>query len=480
MTENTDADDSISLSDIFWRLWDRRGIIVLVPLLLVGFAVLFVVVSSLVQDRPVTHLISLRNIENQRYPNGTEFSPRDLLIPEVLTELRRRFDIAPDIDIREAVSVAYDSPLAAGISQKYQQRLAARNLSQAEIDALNQSYLEELRSSMRSSLRINVDYRALGLDSAAGLAIASELPRLWSSIYTTKYRIFVDRRLADLAVTRSEEDLATTGSVITANARLSAMRRGLDTFTGDNRFAMLRTPDGKSAADLIIELNNFNSIWFNPVKAQAFRGTDTTASAYLDELRLSIAEKRRQIGAFDATLAGLVDYQKSGQPLQVGQPAVVPGEQGNTIQFGDSSFAGIVQLAQQASFSGFVQRTLDERRDLMIELSALEREQEFALNTADSVAVTAQFRAQAAEILRDLTAEYVQLVRGAEDVTRSRAGDLSEPLYGPAVTGVSLLSSRNILTIAAAGLAGGLLAVLGVLLASTIKRRPNPRSRESV
>lgn len=473
MTENRELDDGISFSDIFWRLWAWRGVIVFVPILFAAIAALFVVVSSLSQTRYATYLISLRNIENQRYPNGAEFSPRDLVIPEVLAELHERFDIPKDVNLLDSISVTYDSPLSQSVALKYQQRFAARNLTQAEIDTLNQNYLEELRTVMRSSLRINVDFRALGLDSATGLALAAELPRLWTSIYTTKYRIFTDRRLADLAVTRSLEKLDTTGSIITANGRINAMRYGLGTIINDNRLSMLRTDGGLAPADLLLELDNFQSIWFNPVKAWSLRGADTTATAYLDELRLNINEKQRQIVAYDSALAGLSEYQSSRQMGQVAQFPTIPGDQMGAVQLGDSAFSGIVQLAQQASFTGFVQRVLDERRDLMIELARLEKEQEFATKGADNITISPEFLNRASEMLHEQTKLYAELLQTAEAKLRDRAGDLSQPLMGPLLGGDSLFSLRNLMIIVAAGLAGGILAVISALVAGGL-RRPEP------
>lgn len=472
MREDSDLEDGVSLADIFGRLWAWRGLIVFVCLLFISLAALAIVVSSLAQSRQATYLISLRNIENQRYPNGTQFSPRDLLIPEVLAQLRSRFDISAGADLREAISINYDSPVSEGIAKKYQQRLSARNLSQAEIETLNQSYLAELRDTTRSSLRINVDYLDLGLDATTGLALAAELPRLWTQIYTTKYRIFLDRGIANLAITRSEEDLTSTSSIITANTRIDAMQRGLRTFVEDNRLSMLRTEDDLSPADLLVELQNFRSIWFNPVKVLALRSDDGTANIYLDELRFDIAEKRHQIEAFDATLKGLGDYQRSGQPAQIGQPSMAQGEQANSIQLGDSALSGIVELVQRGSFAPFVQRTLDDRRLLMIELSALEKEREFAIGaTQNGTAITPEFRSGAAEVLKNLTENYSQMLRAAEDQLRNRAGELFEPLLGPVLGGGELVSLRGLLIVAAAGLSGFLLTVIGVLLAGVVRRR---------
>jgi hypothetical protein len=472
MSENSESQVGISLSDIFWRLWQWRGVIVLAPLLLAGFATLLIVVWSLAQDRQATYLINLKNIENQSYPNGSEFSPRDLLIPEVMSEIRRRYNIPSDVDLNEAISVAYDSPIAEGIAKSYQQRLSARNLSQAEIEVLNQNYLQELRSAMRSAVRITINYRALGLDSEKGLALAADLPRLWTSIYTVKYRIFTDRELADLAITRTDEDLKSTASILTANNRLRAMISGVDKFLEDNRLSMLRISGGMSPADLRIELENFQAIYFNVLKALALQTDDFAAQAYLNRLQLDIAEKKRQIQAFDATLAGLGDYLRSGQSKQVSQAPVTQSDPSNSIQIGDSAFSGIVELAQRGSFTNFVGRVLEDRRNLMIELASLEKE--VAVSDIQNITIAPNFTDQAANILKTLTDQYSQMLRVAEEQLRTRGGELFEPLLGPRLNSGPLLSLRSLLIVVAAGLTGLLLSVVGVLTAGSLRRQPSP------
>lgn len=470
MSEISEQESGISLSDIFWRLWQWRGLIVIVPILLAGIAALVVVFSALGQSRQVTYLVNLRNIENQRYPNGSDFSPRDLLIPEVLNEIRRLYNIPADVDLNDAITVAYDSPVADGIAKSYQQRLAARNLSQAEIEALNQSYLEELRTSMRSALRITVDYPFLGLDSERGLALAADVPRLWTLVYTTKYRIFTDRGLADLAVTRTEEGLQTTASILIANNRLTAMLKGVNTFLEDNRLSMLRAANGVSPADLFIELQNFQAIYFNVLKARAFQSGDTAAQAYLNRLRLDISEKNRQIEASDAALKGLGDYQRSGRSEQVSQVPVTTSDQSSTIQIGDSAFSSIVELAERGSYAGLVRQVLDERRELMIELAALEKEREVATVGGNNIAVSPNFTADAAAALGTLTSQYSQMLRAAEEQLRTRGGELFQPLLGPRLGASPLISLRSALIVGAAALAGLLLSIVGVLMAGSLRR----------
>lgn len=470
MAENPEVDRDISLSEIFWRLWAGRGIIVLVPLIAIGLAALYVALSILSQSHPVTYLVKLRNIENQHYPNGTAFSPQDLLVPEVLSGLRQRFDIPSEAKLREAITVNYDSPVASGISQSYQRQLSARNLSPAEITALNQSYLEELRAATQSSLRINVDYMALGVDAQTGLAIARALPDTWTTVYTTKFRIFTDRRIADLAVTRTNEDFSTTASILVAGARASGIQQGLDLLLSDNRLAMLQTSEGISPADVELELRRFLTIWFNPIRASRFKSDDVVANAYLTELRLDIKEKNRQIAAYDTTLASLREYMHRGQVPPQFTEQQNPIDR-NTVQIGETALSEIVQLAEQASFAAFVQDTLRNRQQALFDVSKLMKEHDLLSGVDENVSTSREFRLAAAEQLATITGHYSGLVATAADQLRDRGAELYEPSLGPMIAAPSPLSMRNLLIILAAGLAGGLLAVIGTLSWSSIRPR---------
>jgi hypothetical protein len=297
--------------------------------------------------------------------------------------------------------------------------------------------------------------------------------RLWSLVYTTKYRIFTDRGLADLAVTRTEENLETTASILIANNRVAAMVEGVNKFLEDNRLSMLRVANGVSPADLLIELRNFQAIYFNVLKARAFQSGDTAAQAFMNRLRLDIAEKNRQIEASDAALKGLGDYQRSGRSEQVSQSPVMQTEQASTIQIGDSAFSSIVELAERGSYAGLVRQVLDERRELMNELAALEKERESATIGGNDITVTPNFVGDAAAALNTLTSQYSQMLRLAEDQLRTRGGELFEPLLGPRLGDSPLISLRSMMIVAAAALAGLLLSITGVLIAGSIGR-PRP------
>lgn len=468
MPDNTTESAEISISDIIMRLWEGRGLVVLFPLLAVALAVLYLALSASIADRPVNYLINLKNIENQHYPNGSAFTPQDLLIPQVLSELRQRFNLPAGKNLREAISVNYDSLVAQGIAKNYREMLPARNLTQAEITAINQQYQEELRAAMRSSLRISVNQRELGVDGTVAVAMARALPDLWTEIYTTQFRIFTDTRLADISVTQDFEDLDTTASILVANTRLQTMLVGVNMILQDNRLSALEGPDGRSAAELREELRRFDSIFFGPVRIMGFLSNDAVSNAYLANLRLSIADMRRRIAAYDQALADLRDYQR-GVPAPKDGDAPQPPESSSSLQVSETGVAEIVRLAQQASLSTFVQTLLRERNDIIFDISNMTKELDSATGHSDTIA-RAEFRDQVAQMMKDLVQRYSGLVNAARLNLSERGGQLYEPALGPFVSG-SLLPASSILILGAAGLGGGLIAVMFVLLRSANRPR---------
>lgn len=469
MSDSIVIDNEISLSDILSKLWESRGIIIVAPILAVLFALLYLASSALTVHHPVSYVINLKGIENRQYPNGAAFSPQDLLVPEVLSEVRRRFNLPADARLRDAISATFDSLVADGISKNYRDRLEARNLSQAEISAINEAYLNALRDAMRSSLRISIDYRTLGVDGDLGLAIARALPEIWTSVFTTQFRIFTDPTLADVTVSQDAEDLKSTSSVLAANARIATMKRGIQTLIEDNRLSMFQTADGGSAATLGEELRRIETIFFDPIKSGSIRNDDPIAHSYLSRLQLEIADKRRQVAAYDEALKELRMFQGAGPGIQSTGQATT--SERNTLQLGETAFAEIVQMVGRATYADFVQETLAKRNELMFEISTLMKDVDISTRQADFV-LPSEFRAQAAKALEEFTKKYSDLTAAVRTQLRTRSGELYEPALGPLIQG-SFISSRSLLILATAGFAGGLFAILFALLRGTLRNTPH-------
>ena len=93
MQQENSSNDEISIGDILVKLWRRRGLIVMIPILSGALGVFAVLLTATQSSTPVVHYVNLTGIERGKYPNGVDFSPRDLQSPEVLSSLADKFGI---------------------------------------------------------------------------------------------------------------------------------------------------------------------------------------------------------------------------------------------------------------------------------------------------------------------------------------------------------------------------------------------------
>lgn len=172
MAQVSEPTDEVSIADILSRIWRGRGWIFFCAAIATAIAAIYITASAVRVNRPVVYFIDLNGITNERYPGGARFSPQNIVAPEVLSEVRRRFQIDPKIKMRAAFTAAYGSPIIAGMQRYYQRRLEARNLTQTDLTAINTEYQNELRAAIQSSVQIDINHSLMGLDTAAGMAIA--------------------------------------------------------------------------------------------------------------------------------------------------------------------------------------------------------------------------------------------------------------------------------------------------------------------
>lgn len=464
MNEDAAVRDEITVFDIIAKLWRRRGLILITTLVFFVLGVIAVVYMTYSNNRPIVYYVSLRSIKNSEYPNGTSFSPQDLTIPQIMARLREKFKIDPSLSIRDAVSVSYDSPISQGIAKKFENRLAAKSLSQTEIDEINATYLNELRSATSSGLRIEVDYQSLGMERSVGSAIAIAVPEIWNDVYKNQFRIFDDTTLESAAVTWTDEKLETTASVLTANARLDAMEHGLGLIQGDNRLASLVTDDGFSSADMTEELQRFQTVYFNAIYAASFGQDNTIADIYLRDLKLQIENLQRTSAGLDKLLADLGDYQSAARGASGRIPPQANAANGSTnaIQLGESSLNEIVNLANQASMSQYVQDILSRRQVLVEEISKRQMNLDRATTMSNNV-IEAGFRQEAATELKRLTSAYHGLLGKARVRSAERSGQLYAPLSSPRVIG-SFIPRRSLIVLLMSIMIGGLFSVVLALL----------------
>ena len=122
-------EDEISISALIMKLWQRRGLIVALPLVFAGAALVLLLARGSTAEVPMVYYVSLSSIQGGQYPGGATFQPSDLLAPEVLDVLSEQFDVQDRQQLRDALSVDYGSPMIEGLLVDYRSELAQKNLN---------------------------------------------------------------------------------------------------------------------------------------------------------------------------------------------------------------------------------------------------------------------------------------------------------------------------------------------------------------
>lgn len=459
ISETRDIDE-ISLADIVAKVWRGRGWIVLYAAVGVVVAAILITISAVTVNRPALYFIDLNGITDERYPGGAAFSPQNLLAPEVLSEVRRRFNLATDVKLREAITVSYGSPITGGLQKYYQRRLEARNLSQVDLAAINAEYQRELLSATQSSLQIEVNYSLIGLDAASGIAIARALPVIWTEVYATRFNIFADERLTPVSLSKEDETMDSVASVLVVDAALKTMRNGLTLLSTDNRFSAIVTEDGLTVSALRERIKVYDLIYFSPIKAYAFQAKDSVGTTYLYTTRQRLAELQRNVSQYDSAIDKLVRPRSMTTiPGDVTGAGTVVSKDG--LQLGDSGITEIINLADRASSNALVQEMFKKREELSLEASAIQRDLDIITGSQEVAGLTA-IRTSAVSALRDLITHYNELLGRANQTLRQQFKTLHTPVSGPLVPG-SFLPGWAVLALFASGAAGGLVGLFVAL-----------------
>jgi hypothetical protein len=359
-------DYEISIVDILAKLWRRRGLLVIIPILTGGLGVLAVLLMATQISAPVVHYVNLTGIEKGKYPNGVDFSPRDLQSPEVLRSLADKFGIEQTEDFGEAISVSYSAPSTDGILKKYQVRLSQNGLKAVEIDAINAEFNEELARATEKTAQISIDYQSIGVDKALAAQMAIELPKIWADVITTKFRVLDSTKLSGLSKA-AELKLSPAAGALESNIYVQSMLRGLQIIEEDGRLAGLQTESGITATDLRAQILDFDSLYLSAILSRNLSEEDTLTKFYQTELEFKIEKIKEEMD-------GMEDAIVSIQEVISGKTDVaVPGQSysSDRMQVTGDAISNIVNLVNKSSLSGYLTQIYERKQELISERAEL-------------------------------------------------------------------------------------------------------------
>lgn len=418
------ADDEISIADIAGKIWQRRGLVVLLPVLAVLAAVILQLLNSVSAVNPTVYYVQLDGIDKSRYPNGTLFSPQDLLLPEVVERAAQSNHLADYQMVRNHIQVEYGSPMTKAIQQKYQLQLSAKNLSAADVENINRNFSQELQRVTEGGLKITVNHDALGLQPEQGAILAEALPRAWVEVFKDKYRVFVDSRLENVSITNIQDALTSTSDILVTRNTLETMKRGLAILGSDNRLTSLMSESGLSSAALQSHIERFVEVYFRPLFASVINDSNPTAVFFVTQSQLKVEEFIKNIEEIDRAIADVRNLQPQSTMRQAGSGS------DQTLQLSDNTLRQVIDLANQASLSDYLKQLLTDRRELAAQKASLLTEIAESQVKMD-IGHNKEFRQLAAEEFVRLAQEYTSLLSSARTMIVQRSGNFYRPLGTP-------------------------------------------------
>ena len=180
--------------------------------------------------------------------------------------------------------------------EEYKLALSANSKASAQdLAKLNERYDLKLNAAAKRGLKIMVDYASLEASKDEGAKIAVLLPKLWNQVYTSQFTTQMSSDIASLRWTEREFDLRSAIGLQEADVQLRNLKRGVELITKDDRLRGIKSADGILAADISGQIDDFHSIFFDPLFLGAFRKSDTLARIYTQDLQFGISELDREI-----------------------------------------------------------------------------------------------------------------------------------------------------------------------------------------
>ena len=473
--ERNPYDDEISISELLMKLWAKRGLIVMLPLIFAGLTVVGLLIGKTDEQTSVSLYIELNGISlssavkndgdgdgdgdgdliTTRYPNGVVFSPQDLMNPSVIKLTAQETDLDTE-ELAKHIDVQFGTPLSNGVLKEYEAALLANSkASPEELAALNSRYQRKIDASAKRGLKITVDFVELKVSKDKGMRLAELLPRLWNQVYTEQFQTLLPSKVMGLRWTNDLHDLTSTIGLQEADIQIEALTLGIDTIIADDRLIGLRNRDGVTASDVRTYISRFRAIYFEPLFLAAFQTDSSLTRVYERDINVEMRKIDAEINELNARLDSLQRNRIRSESQSRGQEFSAGLDGGALSQ--------VVTLAEQASSARYLQDTLEKRFELVEEKATLQARLERMTQSSDNAEVTTGFVEMATGRYQTLVGGYDDLFRKAKTMVSEATPSFYSIVTQPRTEG-SLIAKRDLLFIALALALGGMLAIIAALV----------------
>jgi len=306
-----------------------------------------------------------------------------------------------------------------------------------------------------------VDYVALELSKEQGQQLAVDLATAWNTVFTTQFKSQVTPAAISQRIPLYSLDVTSTVGFLAAENQLKQIEQGTEALAKDGRLAALTTQYGTTAADLLGYLEDFRSIYFDPLYVNAFAQDSALSGLYRRDTQLQINEISEDIEELNSRLTDIQQFQRGA----LGSSSPSRDLNNGSTQYDGSALTEVVSLAERAALSGYLEQTLNARRELTAKRAALQTKLQRIDNAAElaNMSVTDDFLKVAVTRYNDVAGAYGGLVEAARAMLIAETPSYFSPITQPNTSG-RLLEKRDFLFIALALALGGMLAVIAALI----------------
>lgn len=474
------AEDEINLTDLFRNIWRQRGLVVGVTVLMM-LAVLSFHFSkaSFSLPRQVDYAVSLTFLgADGKYPNGTIFSPDDVLSNSLIRRVAKELALPVSADdLSNAVTVRYSNTLLEAGERKLTDLLTNAKTPQ-DIREAAENTLNEVRTKSRGFITVSLDLDQSGLSAVKGELFLIRLLETWA-------QSAIDRGLTNVDIERpltpfvAPESLNLIDLYDTAATYLESLNKAADKLSRLPGAASMIV-EGRTLEDVRRELKALDDTDVSPLREFAYSNSSRLAEQDA-AIQVRLFSRQRLLNLEYSRLTNLIEsYDRALTQLnqntvrevtQGGQAAQMGG-----AQFDQSFLDSLLELGNKLGGVEMRQQLFERRTKAIEDRLSLEKELAILRGSDDKVYAKLDpasiLRNAMADISSELNRQQQQLdafVVSYRDQTLRSGGRLYVADAAPQVRGGTVqLGSRIGLHAALAIVLGGMLGMMLALIRASM------------
>lgn len=472
-------DDEIDLIELFRKIWSQRGLVAGIVIVTVCAVVAYhLAMATFYSTKRIDYPLAVVFLgPSHTYPDGTAFSPFDLVNTRLVAQVAEKYDMQP-ARLSDSLSVSYSNSLLSKGEDKLAAYLQNAKTPSEVVEQVNQS-LAEIRQETRKALTLSIDINKSGINPEQASSLLVDLAEAWASGAVKAGKMNVDLGYPARQLQIQTTNLVDVYEQLYRYAKsLEAAMDELSRLPGANSLIL----QGKTITDVKMELLSKSDYDIQPLRSFAY-----SSAGILSEqdpaLQVRVLSRKRDmelennrlaklISAYDATLSQLANKERSAFSSESG----FSGSQITGAQFDQSFFNSLLELGDKLSAVEMREEIYRLRNKAIENHLQLEKELEILsagpseYGVAETVALLEDSKNPLVEELNKSQLQLVAFINEYTDQVLKSSSNLYLADSAPQVRGGALaISKKALLTVTLGGVLGLFAGIIFALLRVAIK-----------